>query len=346
MKAAVLAGLALTTLPLSGDVPRLVLEKDDVISSAWTLTTARESVSATLSLMGNDQDVGSGSVTTRTRALEVSDEFLAVAEDGSPLRIMRSFETLTTEMERGGEEVEGATIIENEGESQLAGMDVAFTYDPESQEWNAAFGEDSDGDDDWLEGLAPRLDLARLLEGAGEELEVGASWEVPTEFLSDVLLPGGEVIHLDDPDEADVPEGGIQLTLPGEESIERYEECEGDITATFESIEEEGESRLAKIVVEVSVTADLDVIDDLEEQADERGSAETYAEATLSRSLEGKLTILWNLKTNRPESIEGELSGSSEMSVEWSMSAGEMELEISFHQEVDLTHKVEAGFGD
>lgn len=346
MKAVLLAGIALTTLPLTGDTPRFVLEKDDMVSSAWKVSTTRETITATLGFMDNEQDVGSGSNSTVHRVIELSDEFPAVDEDGSPMAITRSYETISTETDRGGEALEDVVILETEGDSDLTGCSVVFTYDPDAEDWSAAFAEDSDGEDDWLDELSPRVDLARLLEGADEDFEVGATWEVSPEFLADVLQPGGTVIQIEKPERDDIPEGGIQLTLPGGDSIQRYDELEGDVSATFQEIVEEDEMRLAKIVVEVDVSADLDVIEDLEEEADERGSGETYTDGTLTRTLEGQLTILWNLEENRPESIEGEISGSSEIDVEWSMSTGEMELEIVFHQETDIAHVIEATFGD
>jgi hypothetical protein len=346
MKAALIASLALTTLPLAEDVPRLVLEEGDMLSSAWDITTTRETIAANLGIMGNDQDVGSGSINTSTRILELSDEFPKVDDEGSPLTIVRSYETLNTGTERGGEEREGVTVLDTEGESDLTGSTVVFTYDPESEEWSAAYAEDAEGEEEWLEDLAPRVDLSGLLGGVEEDLEVGGSWSLPPSFLSDLLDPGGAVIQLAEPEADDAPEGAVQLRLPGESSIKRYEDLDGDLTATLAEITEEDDTRVAKIVVKVDVEGDLDVIEDLEEEADERGSNETYLDGTLARTLEGEFTILWNLTKNRPESIEGELSGSAEMDVEWSMSAGADELEITFHQEVDVTHEIEATFGD
>ena len=346
MKAILLAGLALTTLPLTGDTPRFVVEKDDMLSSAWKVSATRETLTATLGLMGNDQDVGSGAVSTSHRTVEFSDEFPAVAKDGSPLTITRSYETISTETEREGGEREDVVVLETEGDSDLTGASVIFTYDPEAEDWSAAYAEGSEGEEDWLEELSPRVDLARLLEGLDEDSEVGASWDVSPAFLMDVLQPGGDVIQIATPERDDIPEGGVQLTLPGADSIKRFEDLEGDVTATFEEIVEEDDMRLAKIVVEVNVAADLDIIEELEGEADERGSGETYTDATLARSLEGQLTILWNLEANRPESIEGELSGSSEMAVEWSMSAGQGEIEITFQQETDIAYEIEATFGD
>ncbi len=346
MKTALLAGLALTTFPLANDSPVFTLEQDDTLSSAWKISSKRETITANLQIMGSDQDVGSGSTTTTARVVELSEEYPKVTEGGAPLRIVRSYETLSTGQERGGEELEDVKFLDTEGESDLSGSSVVFTYEPDSDEWSAAYAEDAEGEEDWLDELAPRVDLAGLLDGADDEIEVGSSWELSPSFLNDVLDPGGAVIQLADPEVDDAPEGAIQLRLPGESSIKRYDDLEGEITASFTEIVEEDDMRLAKIVVEVNVEAELDVIEDLEAEADERGSAETYAEGILTRALEGKLTVLWNLGENRAESIEGELTGSAEMDVEWSMSNGEMELEIVFHQEVDVEHEIEGTFGD
>lgn len=347
MKVAHIAGIALVLSPIAPESPSFSVEKDDALSSAWSLTTEREVLSAEMSLMGDPQDVGTGSTTTSEVRLEFLDTFTKVSGERAPLAITRSYESLSTGKSRAGGESgdEGEIVfLAEDGESQLAGASVDFTYDAEDDAWSAAFAEDSEGEDEWLNSLAPRVDLAGVLPI--EEIEVGDSWELDSAILEDILRPGGDVIIMEDPEMDNLPEGGIAITLPSSGSIERWDEYEGDIEATFEEIVEDDGRRLAKIVVKVDVESDLDIIEALEEQADERGSNEAYSDGTLTRSLEGAITIHWNLKTHRPHSLEGELQGSSEMKVDWTMGNGGFDLELGFAEEAEITHKVEATFGD
>lgn len=348
MKVALAAGLVLTALPLAAESLRFSVEKEDVISSEWNLTSRREVSFAELEIMGETQDVGGSSSMTSEIHLELIDSFTSVTAEGAPLGLSRSYEDLSSEETREGLEDKDVVSLEDDGESDLTGATVEFTFNPDTEEWSAAFAEDSDGDDEWLEGLKPRVDLHGVLSGSpeGGELDVGDTWEVPASFLADVLRPGGEVMVMEDPDAGDLPEGGIAITLPGSGSITRFDELEGDLTATLEEITEEGGERLARIVIAVDVSGELDILEDLEAAADDRGSEESYSDATLQRDLKGQLTILWNLKTHRPHAVEGELTGSSELRVEWTMSSGDFELELGFEEEADVTLTVEATFGD
>ncbi len=341
------AGAALITLPLSGDVPRYAVEADDMASSAWTIRTVRETTSATMFLMDNEHDVGSGSTTDRTLTVELSDEFNKASEDGAPLTITRSYETLQTGVDAEGLDDGEVEAILEEGQSDLAGLSVVFTYDADAEEWSAAYHEDSEGDDEWLDDLDARVDLADLFAGADDDGPTpGDSWDLDPTFLSQVLNPGGDVIVIESEGPDEPEEGSIAITLPDGGEIDRFDEYEGELVATFKEIVEEDEQRFAKIVVKVDVEADLDVIDDLEDMIEEGAAEISYSEGNLVRTFEGELTILWDLDGNHAVSLEGELSGVSEFAVEWSLSMDEMELEISFSNSVDVAHTIEATFGD
>lgn len=334
-----LAALCITALPMAGESPRFTVEEDDVLSSAWTITVVRETELSTLTLMDDEKDIGGGSSSTRTISLELLDEFGEVGEDGSPSSISRSFETLESVY------VAGDSGDENESESELTGETVVFSFDPDSEEWTSAFGEDSEGEDDWLEDLAPRVDLAAVLPDS--ESEVGDTWEVNAGVLGNLLEPGGTVfVQESEDDDSDDEEGTIHIVLPGGDEFGTFEDFEGELTATLEEVTEEDDLRLAKILLAVDVEADLDITDELEERAADRGVEESYSEASVVRSFEGEVTILWDLDAHRPYSLAGELNGFTELRAEWSVGDGEVDLEIGYANEVSSTHTLEATFGD
>jgi hypothetical protein len=251
----------------------------------------------------------------------MSDQYSDVDENGSPLAIVRSFETLS-QLSRFGQE---------ERESELAGSRVVFTYDREDAEWSALYAEDTERSEHWLDDLAPRVDLACALEGIDGDIEVGSTWELSTDFLSDVLYPGGQRIWVEPSEAVGTPLQAIFLRIRRVATIQRQSELEGKITATLTKVAEVEDVRLASIEVEVRVEGDFDVVEELEGQSRRRGARSSYSNGTLKQSLEGELMILWNLTANRAESIEGELSGDLELDVAWSMGGSQSEPGFIFH---------------
>ena len=133
MKAPILTCVALLTLPAVEDSPKFVRAEADVVSSAWTLVTTRKTESAVMTLTGNDQDVGSDKTVVTTLSLELLDEFTAVTEEGKPLEISRTYETLSRDVESDSADGEGVTNVFDEGPSELEGQSVTFAYDQDSR---------------------------------------------------------------------------------------------------------------------------------------------------------------------------------------------------------------------
>ena len=163
MKSTLAAGFALVAFPLGIESLRYSIAADDTTSSNWTLTSEREVHSGSLSVMDQTQDVGSGSSVSSEAQFEFLDTFPKATEDGAPLSITRSYETVGSEMAREGLEGAGIIAIDESGASDLEGIEVEFAYDADAEEWSATFAEESDGDEEWLEELTPRVDLTGLL---------------------------------------------------------------------------------------------------------------------------------------------------------------------------------------
>ena len=336
MKFALAAGFALVALPLSVESLQFSVEKEDMASCAWTIESTTETTSSTLTIMGDDKDIGSDITSTRTFQIELSDEYLDVDDEGVPTQIVRSYEALLSETSRDDNDTEV--------DSELVGETVVFGYDADAEEWSAEYGEDSDGESDWLDGLTPRIDLAGVLPD--DDVDVGDTWEVPPSFLAGVLKPGGDMMVQASEEDDEPEEGSIQITLPGGNDFAIFEEFEGDINAMLKEVVEEDDTRLAKITVAVDVEADVDLIDQLEDKADDRGVDEAYEGANLTRTLEGELTVMWNLETNRVVSLSGNLSGNTEVNVEWTSSSGDFELELAFASATNESFEIEASFSD
>lgn len=328
----------------ANDTPQLQHTEGAAIERAFTVESRRSIDTSTLSLMGNDQDIGTGSERTSTLNLEVIDTIKKVV-DGRATSFVRAFDAVSTEAATEGmEESEGVVVRDDDGASELEGAAVAFTWDADAEEWKLAFDEDTTGDDDWLEDLDQDLDLARLFPDDAKP-EVGDSWDLDGEFLMALLNPGGTVEIQPEDDDSDLPEGGIALTIPSADASKHWEDLEGEVVATYAEIVEE-DPRLARIVIKVDVSSEVDLVEMLEEEASERGVDETYSEAITTRELAGEITVLWDLGANRLHSLSGEIEGPVELSATWSLDAGGMELEVSYEEIADQTFAVEASISE
>jgi hypothetical protein len=311
---------------LSDDAPRLGYDAGAEVTRTWSIRTVRTVEDATMTMNENPQDIGSGSVSTSTVDVAIVDRVAAV-DSGAPTRFSRTYESIDTASKMEGiEESEGMQFRMDEGSSELAGLSVDFAWDADQEEWSRDWSEESDGDDDWLEDLAADMDLRAILPG--EEPSVGDSWDVPVGALADLLAPGGTLEVFDDGGGDDVPEGGIAIMIPSASDVGRWDELEGDVRATFEGIVEEDGPRVAKIVLEVDVEGEVDLVEDLEDEAAERGADEEYTEAVLTRTLEGRIVVEWDLAQGRFAAVEGTLEGSSEFYASWTIAFQGLDLGI------------------
>ena len=310
---------------LADDSPRLGHAADTELTRTWSIRTVRSIEDATMTMNENPQDIGSGSTSTSTVDLTVVDR-IAAAADGAPTRFTRTYEAIDTDSKMEGmEESEGMEVRMDQGSSELAGLAVDFTWDADSEEWSRDWNEESDGDDEWLEDLTVDMDLRGILPD--DDVEVGASWDVPIGVLSDLLTPGGTLEVFDTGDD-DLPEGGIAIMIPSPGDVGRWAELEGDVRARFAGIVEEDGPRVAKIVLEIDVEGEVDLVDELEERATERGADEEYTEATLTRTLEGEITVEWDLAGGHFAAVDGVLEGSVEFYASWTIALQGFDLEI------------------
>lgn len=323
----------LPLLPLSAGTPKVAHGAGREIVRTHEVTSVRSLDTAVISVLGQDQDVGSGTDRSKTLSLVVEDKILA-ATDGSPTRFRRGFTSVSTD--RAMDELEGVEVMDSSGASELEGLDVTFTLDAEDGEWSREYDEDSLGEDAWLEDLTPGMDLSSILpEG---EVAVGDSWDVPVSILGDLLRPGGTVDVSRDPG-VDAPEGGVAVTVPGGPADGGWDAFEGEVVARYESIEEE-DGRRAKIVLTLELSGELDRVEDLEAEAAERGAEEEYSEALLTRSLAGEIVVLWDLIGHHALSAEGTLTGESTFNAAWTINAGQMELDLEYEEEGSVEHEI------
>ena len=167
MKITLSIGLAALALGLEGDTPQYTCKKGDTRSCAWTRAVETEIKSSTLSIMGGDRDIGSDSTSTTSLTLEFSEEIKEANEDGAPARIIRNYGTVMRDQEREGlESTDEMRVVDNDANSELEGQTVVFTLDQDSEEWSAAFDEESTRVAKWIAGnIQRRRGLRRMEDG-------------------------------------------------------------------------------------------------------------------------------------------------------------------------------------
>ena len=223
------------------------------------------------------------------------DTYDAVA-DGRATTLTRSF----TELGRSRSETfpgEDGSPTENEYDetSDLADTVVVFSWDEDDEAYTAEFHEDSDGDEDLLEGLYGDADVLGFLPE--DEVEEGDTWEVDVEHYRKFFSPSGDLTFLNEEGE----------TTRDEIDEEIEESLDGEIECELESVED----GLATIAVTIEVEGEGDTEEDLEGDGEMIDSAVQTRTVSVESEYEG--TMVWNLRAGHLVSFE--LVGESEVSI-------------------------------
>ncbi len=239
---------------------------------------------------------------TETETIEFTD--VIQMQDGVPKSILRSFSEVGNHMVQAMVDPAGEEHGESlEGESELEGARVLFTWDSDAEEFSASFGEDSgDLDADLLEGLIARCDFAGFLPD--EDVSEGDEWEVPTSAYIAITNLCGDLNITREDDEED----------GGEEYNEAFDEnLAGDLKATWKETREEDGVRYAVIALAFELTTEIEREEEVTFN-DVSGTQET----TDSFEFELAGELLWNLAGNRVHSLN--LTGDLELQREMTQS--------------------------
>jgi hypothetical protein len=290
------------------DTPSVGVEAGTKVTKTYENALSMELQSISIEFGDEEQEVPDEQlpeVTIEDNELVVfTDEYLAV-EGGRGARIARTFDSLedsssqTVSMPdgQGGEDL-------TEGESELTGTTVVFTWDEDEEGYAAAFGEDEEADADLLEGLEGDADF--LFMFPGEEIEVGDSWEVEAEVFTLITSPSGD-LKIDSEDESD----------DDDEFGEQFEDnLSGEFEVTLESIED----GVAKVVFEGVVETEIELDREAPEEAPE--GLELFQGFEFSFDVSG--TLLWNMEAGIAISME--MEADVEMNASNTQTVGEQSL--------------------
>ena len=297
-----------------------------------TYTTEFDMELDDLSLLVSGQDLGAMFEPSMSFAgsseVSFTDEYGSIS-DGKPTRLTRTFDSLglesSTSIEMMGEsQEEGAEAV-----SPLDGLTVVFSWDEESGDYTAEFGEESTGDEELLEGLTEDTDLRWLLPEGG--VAVDESWSFDPSQMEHLLFPSGDLGW--------APEGAEDVDMEEfEELFEQFGDelmdsldglLDGEGTATFTGAREADGRTVGAIALEAEISSSADLastIQDLIESAvSEAGEEvpddlEIYVEAAdVSIELEAQGELLWDMETGSAHSMT--MDGEFEFTIDLIVSA-------------------------
>jgi len=293
---------------LLSDTPSVAVDAGTKVTKTFENATKLELQSISMEFGDEEQEVPDEQlpevVLEDSELIVFTDEYLAV-DGGRGTRVARTFDTLedsstqTVSMPdgEGGEEVA-------EGESELTGTTIVFSWDEDEEAYTSAFGEDEEADEDLLEGLEGDADF--LFMFPGEEVEIGDSWEVEAAVFTLISSPSGD-LKIDSEDEAD----------DDDEFGEQFEDnLSGEFDVTLESIED----GVAKVVFEGVVDTEIE----LERETPEDAPEGLELQQSFEFSFDVSGTLLWNMEEGIAISME--LEADVEMNTSNIQTMGEQSL--------------------
>ena len=314
---------------------------------AWTLTFEEVSefeLESMVQTVGGTEISGpspemSGAI---SRRITVSDAGKEV-KDGRMTRRLRTFDEVESDCKLEVTAMGQGQEFGISFGSELQGSELSIAWDAEEEAHSFAFTEDDAPDARLLEGLLEDLDYQLLMPPEGAE--EGDSWNVDLAGARALFSPGGHLELM--PSEAPVVRGGI---IEGQDLIaiatmsmaEASRQIEGELSATWtETVKDSGRS-LVVISLELEAEFVADVADDLEEMTAsvDLPPREDYRfESTWE--VEGFGELRWDLAAGHFHALDLELESMVEISIGFSESFGDIEVEVETSGETKLTARAE-----
>lgn len=279
---------------------------------------------------------------TVTQAVAVTDVYGPVS-DGHPSKVTRTFDDIGTDIDVQVQiEMMGDTqdqSSEGSGTSPLEGETVIFTWNDDAEIWERAFGEDSDGDVELLEGLVEDMDLRALLPSG--PVSEGDSWDIELKTLPDLFAPGGN-LHMD------VQIDGAESMGPDPEMMTNMREMfgdllEGEATGHYAGRREVDGVEVGVIDVEISIETARDMSELVADMMGDNlpeGLDMTLDRMDVELSVESTGTLLWNLGAGHVHSFE--LDSDVEIAMDMAMNMDMGGQSIAMEMSLEMTGTFES----
>lgn len=252
-----------------------------------------------------------------TQTLTVTDEYVAMG-DGQPSKLARTYDAVSSGLEVEFESVMGSGTPSGVGSSPLEGSTVHFTWDSDTESYEAAFAEGEEGEDELLEGLEEDLDLRTLLPE--EELAEGDTYEIEVGAFADVIAAGGD-LHLEIDVDGDMAGAGMDPEMMTDFRRFFDEMLEGDATGKYVGARDMDGIKVAVIEIEVELNATADMSALAAESMGEGlpdGASMQVNKLDVEMSYEGTGELHWNLAKGviHGFSIEAQMTMDTDMEVD------------------------------
>mgnify|MGYP003572279695 CR=1 FL=1 len=263
---------------------------------------------------------------------QLTDEYISIG-GGRAKKLRRTFDSLSNESSMSQSTMMGDQDVDLSGESELEGLTVVFTLDPETDEISVAFDGDEEHDAELLDGLEEDMDMRALLPTG--EVEEGASWELDPSSLLTVFAPGGDLQILPDMEEFGDMGGGPN---PSNDLSQILGDIDGTATATFTGTRDEDGTNVAVIEFEFDISSAKDMTEivasmmedpDLPDELD--GVEIEVSAVDVELQYEGKGKLLWSMEQGRMHSFEftGDMTVTTDMAMAMTGTPmGDMEQEV------------------
>ncbi len=275
----------------------------------WRLSSATESVQVLLDGEETTEVPAASTDQTSERSLTVTDTFTR-SDVNRPLELTRSFDDITFEASGDLSLDSGNGMVAElsfgcDGDSDLDGVAVKFTWDADDEEYLVKYAEDYEGEDELLEPLDPDADFLALLPAPDEDVEIGATWEIEPADLRSVLLPGGAV-SMGKESEMDAIYGVVDpLLMPG-----ILDTLDGDPAGEVTAMLKSAEDGIVTIALNLEVEFESDQIGPMESLIEAAAPEDVTVEmetANFTSTLTGTGALVWDTEKNVAQSLVLEL---------------------------------------
>lgn len=254
---------------------------------------------------------------TAESSIAVVDEYAGIGT-GRPTKLSRLYEALSTkstvDVSMAGE---GESQSDETG-SELAGKRVVFSWDEGAGVYNVAWAPDHSGEAELLDGLEEDMDLRGLLP-AGEVAE-GDTWEIPTDALKAMWMPGGDLAWEMDAEVDAEMEGAMREAMTSLFGDAFGDNLTGTRTATFKGTRDVDGTKVGVIAVELDLEINLDLAEMIQKLLRENGEMPEEVDLQMSvASMAAAITmegeLLWNMSQGlvHAMTLEGDFTASVEV---------------------------------
>ena len=275
--------------------------KDSTLTKTNEITLTFELGDSTIMADGNDAagqipaDVGG----EMNMSMTWTDKYVNLDKEGKPLELIRSYDAMKGSMDmNGGGESKSNDIPEFDA---LVGKSIKFKWNDDKKGYDITFHE-CEGEEKLLKTQQVDLDFRMMLPPNGDVTE-GKTWEVPTEFLHEIIeqMKNGDMG--DD-------ESGI-ATILQDELFPQMEKLldKFKTTCKYEGKHDEDGVSAGQVAITMEGKGELDLKSMLESIIAEKVPADAGVEidikkATVGFTMTGKGKLLWDIASGHVLSMD------------------------------------------